>query len=362
MSAVGLGTLDFALPAALVAGEPPEARGLARDEVRLMVSSLADGSVVHTRFPRLPELLRPGDVLVVNTSGTIAAALAGRRQDGERVVLHLSQRLPTGRWSVELRRPVDGAVDGATVPLLDARPGERVELAAGGSATLLAAYDAGSPARVSPGTRLWVAALALPGELTHYLDEHGSPIRYGYVRERWPLSAYQTMFASEPGSAEMPSAGRAFTPRVVERLERRGIVIAPVLLHTGVASLETHEPPFPERFRVGEETARIVSEAKRRGGRIVAVGTTSTRAIETMAERDGTVGPGEGWTDLVITPERGLRAVDALLTGFHEPRASHLAMLEALAGRERLAEAYDAAIAEGYLWHEFGDLHLILNE
>jgi S-adenosylmethionine:tRNA ribosyltransferase-isomerase len=185
------------------------------------------------------------------------------------------------------------------------------------------------------------------------------PIRYGYVSKPWPLSFYQTVFAGESGSAEMPSAGRAFTHEIVERLKRNGVHIVPITLHTGVSSLEADEPPYPERYRVPELTARTVNSARSRGKRIVAVGTTVVRALETVADTDGDVQSGEGWTDLVITPERGPHAVDAILTGLHEPKASHLAMLEALAGRDHLALAYDAALSNHYLWHEFGDLHLI---
>jgi S-adenosylmethionine:tRNA ribosyltransferase-isomerase len=195
-----------------------------------------------------------------------------------------------------------------------------------------------------------------------YATRFGTPIRYGYVRKEWPLAAYQTIFAAEPGSAEMPSAGRPFTAEVVRRLERRGVAVVPIVLHTGVASLESGEPPYPERFRVSREAARAVNDARTRGGRVVTVGTTVARALESVAADDGTLRDGAGWTDLVITPGRGVRVVDALVTGFHEPRASHLAMLEAVAGRAHLAAAYQAALENSYLWHEFGDIHLIHRE
>jgi S-adenosylmethionine:tRNA ribosyltransferase-isomerase len=355
--------LSFTLPASLEAHEPAEARGLERDEVRLMVSFPDDDTMIHTRFTRFPELLREGDVLVVNTSATIDAALHATRLNGERIELHLSQRLPDDHWVVELRRP---ATHG-TERLLTAQAGERIALAEGGLVSLIAPYRPGrsSSAREwsafgEGATRLWLASVHVNGDIMSYLDHHGFPIRYGYVPRAWPLSYYQTIFAREPGSAEMPSAGRAFTPRVLRALDAKGVAIAPILLHTGVASLEEHEPPYPEYFRVTASTARVVNEARRRGGRIIAVGTTAVRALESIASPSGIVAPGEGWTDLVITPERGIRAVDALLTGFHEPRASHLAMLEALAGRRHLEAAYAAALRGRYLWHEFGDLHLIL--
>ena len=367
--------LSFTLPPSLEAHEPPEARGLRRDEVRLMVSFLDDHEIAHTRFTHFPAFLQKGDVLVVNESATINAALNATRSNGELIELHLSQRLADDRWVVELRR----SSARGTEPLLSAEVGERIALAAGGTVELIAPYhprrhgprrsdarrsEDATPDRMgdirNDGARLWLASVNVGGDLMRYLDQHGFPIRYGYVPEVWPLSYYQTIFAREPGSAEMPSAGRAFTPRIVQALEASGVSIAPILLHTGVASLEEHEPPYPEFFRVGARTAHMVNAARRGGGRVVAVGTTAVRALETVAISDGTVTPGEGWTDLVITPARGMSVVDGLLTGFHEPRASHLAMLEALAGRRHLEVAYRAALRERYLWHEFGDLHLLM--
>jgi S-adenosylmethionine:tRNA ribosyltransferase-isomerase len=343
--------LDFELPPELEAAEPPEARGLARDEVRLMVSQIACDCVSHVRFRDLPRFLGAGDLLVINTSGTLNAALDATRADGTALELHLSTHLPADLWLVEVRQP-DGV---ATAPFREARSGETLALPGGASVTLHAPYGGLLPAR------LWVATLQLPGELGAYLDQHGFPIRYGYVRERWPREFYQTVYATEAGSAEMPSAGRAFTPELITRLVATGVQIMPLLLHTGVASLEDHEPPYEEFYRVPLATARAINAARSAGGRVIAVGTTVVRAIETVTDEAGQVHPGEGWTRLVIAPERGgLRAIDGLLTGLHEPRASHLAMLETLAGRQHLRVTYRAALRERYLWHEFGDLHLIL--
>jgi S-adenosylmethionine:tRNA ribosyltransferase-isomerase len=347
---------DFVLPPELEAGEPPEARGLARDEVRLMVSYCADDRVVHTRFRALPEFLAPGDLLVINTSGTLNAALEATRADGTPLELHLSTRLPAGIWLVEVRRP-EGA---ASAPFPNAVAGETLGLLGGASATLHAPYQAGDIAPPAGSVRLWAATLSLGEALETYLERYGFPIRYGYVRDTWPSSYYQTVYATEMGSAEMPSAGRAFTPELITRLVARGVQVAPLLLHTGVASLEDHEPPYEEFYRVPLDTARLVNAARAAGRRVVAVGTTAVRALESVTDEAGSVHPGEGWTRLVITPERGLRAVDALLTGLHEPRASHRARLEALAGSEHLRVCYGEALRERYLWHEFGDLHLIL--
>ena len=329
--------LEFELPADLEAREPPEARGLARDEVRLLVASGATGSLRHRTFRDLPDVLEPGDVVVVNTSGTLAASLTATRADGSEVGVHLSTRLPGGLWVVEPRG-------------ITAQAGEVLTLPDGGRAELLAPYP------VEGGGRLWVAALHLPCPLVPYLDRHGRAIRYSYVEQDWPIEAYQTVFAVEPGSAEMPSAARPFSVELVAALVARGIVIAPLVLHTGVSSLEDHEPPFAEAYRVPAATARLVNDARR----VIAVGTTVVRALETVADADGEVHPGEGWTELVITPERGVRAVDGLITGWHEPKASHLLMLEAIAGRELLERSYAAALEVGYLWHEFGDSHLLL--
>jgi S-adenosylmethionine:tRNA ribosyltransferase-isomerase len=208
---------------------------------------------------------------------------------------------------------------------------------------------------------LWVARLDVPGaDPRPWLADHGRPIRYGEPAQAWPISAYQTVFATEPGSAEMPSAARGFTAELVTSLVSAGVVVAPLLLHCGVSSPEAGEAPQPERFRVGAPTAALVNSARAAGRRIVAVGTTAVRALETVADDRGTVHPGEGWTELVIGPERGVRAVDGLITGWHEPEASHLELIAAVAGAEILEQSYAAAHTLGYHGHEFGDFHLIV--
>lgn len=345
VSGAFLPVLDFSLPPALEASEPAEARGLERDQVRLMVSASAEAPVLHTGFRRLPEHLRAGDVLVVNSSATRNAAVLAVRPDGSLVELHFSTQLGPGLWSVELRR----LEKGSHKPLLDAAAGESLLLPGSASVELM------EPFRGS--RRLWRASVDFRGPQEPYFVRHGFPIRYGYVRRRWPASCYQTIFAHELGSAEMPSAARPFTPRVLAELEAAGVVLAQVVLHTGVASLEEGEPPYQEFYRIPAQAAQAVNWAR---GRVVAVGTTVVRALESAADGYGRIRPGEGWTDLLVTPRRGVRAVDGLLTGLHEPRATHLAMLEAIAGRAHLAKAYAEALRQGYLWHEFGDLHLIL--
>jgi S-adenosylmethionine:tRNA ribosyltransferase-isomerase len=354
VSAHGAAPFEFELPPALEAAEPPEARGLKRDEVRLLVSRRRDDTICHTRFRALPQLLEAGDLLVINTSATLNAALPATRADGRTpLLLHLSTQLPAGLWIVEPRQPAPQA----SLPYPALNAAETLQLPGGGRATLHTPY--GGAVTAEPA-RLWVASLQLPFPLAEYLARHGAPIRYRYVRDAWPLAYYQTVYATEPGSAEMPSAGRAFTPELITRLVAQGVQVAPLLLHTGVASQEDHEPPYEEFYRVPPATARLANVTRAAGGRVVAVGTTVVRALETATDASGQVHPGEGWTSLVIRPERGLRAVDGLLTGLHEPRASHLAMLEALAGRDHIRLCYAEALRAGYLWHEFGDLHLLL--
>ncbi len=337
----------FELPDRLEAHEPPEARGLARDGVRLLVTNRSDGSIVHRRFRDLPQLLAPGDLLVLNTSATLPAAVPAKQADGTELELRFSTPEPghdgNARWIVELRR--------GAAPFAGGEPGELLTLPGGGTVRILVPFTTG---------RLWLARLELPQPLERFLAEHGRPIRYGYVPRRWPLSAYQNVYALEPGSAEMASAGRPLTTELLTRLVAGGVLVAPVTLHTGVSSPERHEPPYPERFHVSEPTARLVNAVHDWGGRVIATGTTVVRALETVAQPDGTVAPGKGWTNLVVMPERGLWAVDGLLTGLHEPDASHLDLLRAAAGEALIARSYAAAVEHGYRWHEFGDSHLIL--
>lgn len=342
--------LGFELDEAHEAHEPVEAAGRRRDDVRLMVS-VGDDEPRSRRFTDLPDELHPGDLLVVNASATVGAAVDAVLDDGTPVVVHVSTALPGGLWMVEVRGPLAG---GSTEPF--AVPGRRrtVRLVDGTGVDLL---------RPAPGSRrLWLAAVDDGVDLAAVLRDRGRPIRYRYVPRDWPLAAYQSVFAVEPGSAEMASAARPFTAEIVARLVSQGIAVAPLTLHTGVSSLEGHELPYPERYRVPEATAALVNAVRAAGGRAIAVGTTVVRALETVADDRGTVHPGSGWTDVVITPDRGVRAVDGLLTGWHEPAATHLAMLEAVAGREPLLAAYRSAWEEGYRWHEFGDSHLLVRQ
>ncbi|MEY9990280.1 S-adenosylmethionine:tRNA ribosyltransferase-isomerase [Streptomyces sp. V4I8] len=347
-------TLAVRVPEELSARIPAEQRapGLDRDAVRLLVSRGTE--VSHHGFGELPRLLRAGDLLVVNTSETLAAAVDGKIGHA-RVVVHFSTRGDDGRWAVELRDP-DGR---GTTRARAGAPGTRVRLPGGARLRL--------EEPLSPGSgRLWWARVspAEAAELSGLMREHGRPIRYSYTERDQPLSVYQTVFAlpsaDGSGSAEMPSAARPFTVRMVTELVSRGVRFAPIVLHTGVASAEAHEPPYPERFAVPEASARLINAVRAGDGRVLAVGTTAVRAVESAVGADGVVRAREGWTDLVVTPERGVRVVDGLLTGLHEPEASHLLMLEAVAGRAAVDRGYEEALRGLYRWHEFGDVHLIL--
>jgi S-adenosylmethionine:tRNA ribosyltransferase-isomerase len=339
--------LAFQLPPALEAVEPPEERGLARDAVRLMVAERRRGQVMHARFRDLPRVLARGDLIVLNVSATLPAAIAATRADGSAARVHFSTRAPRldADWRVVEVRSADGARPAR------GRAGERIALAGGATLELVAPY--------ASGARLLLARFEGSGDIEDYLHAYGEPIRYGYVKRGWPLEAYQNVYATTPGSAEMPSAGRPFSAELIRQLTPR-VLLAPITLHTGVSSPERHEPPFPEQFEVPEATASLVNAVHRWGGRVIAVGTTVVRALETVASPDGTVRPGSGWTGLIIDADRGVRAVDGLITGWHEPEASHLMMLEALAGGPLLERCYRDALRHGYLWHEFGDSHLIL--
>jgi len=344
-----LSALSFELPESLEAREPPEARGLERDDVRLLVSRRAEQRIEHSSFRELPELLRPGDVVVLNVSATLRAATAGRSGDGTALRVHISGPAPglSEDWRIVELRTADGSRP------LRSRAGDRILLEHGAATFELIAPYASS-------ARLMLARLVGRERLDEYLARHATPIRYGYVADGRPLSDYQNAYASVPGSAEMPSAGRPFTPRLLTKLIGRGVLLATITLHTGVSSPERDEPPLPERYEVPEPTAALVSAARAWGGRVIAVGTTVVRALETVARPDGMLEAGSGWTELVVAPERPLRAVDGLITGLHEPNAPHLRLLEAAAGRALLALSYREALAHGYLWHEFGDSHLVL--
>ena len=339
--------LNFERPDGLEATKPAELRGIARDEVRLLVSSSAGHT--HSTFRNLADFLEPGDLLIVNRSGTLAASLPASGPGGE-FVLNLSTNYGSGTWLAEPRFDFDRPGP------MEFEPGEEIRID-GQSVRMVAPY---------PGlSRLWYVHSERC--LCNAVDRVGMPIRYGYVGETFGLDVYQTLFSKIPGSAEMPSAARPFTPRVIASLRRRGIKIAGLTLHTGVSSLEIETDVleehtlYAEPYEVPRATAREVNRAQQTGRRVIAVGTTVVRALES-AWNGCEVVAGGGFTRLYIHPQRGVHVVDGLVTGLHDPMASHLAMLYAIAGEKLVREAYDEAVRGGYLWHEFGDSHLILGE
>lgn len=352
--------LDFTVPATAIATTPAEQRGVARDGVRMLVAG--PGRLEHRVAADLPDILAPGDVLVVNDSRTLPASVLGRTAEGEVVDVHLSTVHPeagstpaqaleavSSEWIVELRRP---RLIGSKASYTD-RTGAVVTLPNGG---LLRVHGSNPPGHRS--SRLWHSTVSTPKPLVRYLAASGDPIRYDYVAQPWSITAYRTVFGNVPGSAEMPSAARPLTWRVLKRLEDKGIQVERITLHCGVSSLESGDPPYSEWFSVSDQTAAAVNSANADGRRVIAVGTTVVRALESAS--DGIVRARSGWTDLMITPGYRASTVDGMLTGWHEPEATHLSMLEAVAGRDLLKASYREALEHGYLWHEFGDVHLLL--
>ncbi len=357
---------DFELPAHLQANLPTEVRGLRRDAVRLMISYRHNNHITHTTFSNIGDFLREGDVLVVNTSGTRNSAVSAYRADGTPLQVHFSTQREDQRWVAEIRK----IENQYSKRFHEIQTGEVLRLSQGGSLQLVAPYYTTALEGQKKHLRLWLLKASPDLRIEDYLLRYGFPIRYSALHTApYPADYYQTVFARETGSAEMPSAGRAFTPELVTQLVAKGILIVPLLLHTGVSSLELDEKPYEEYYRVPRATADMLNLARKQERRIIAVGTTVIRALETTTARGNRSLPaglrhytqaGEGWTREFITPERGIFSVDGLLTGFHEPRASHLLMLEALVGKDHLSATYREALVHQYQWHEFGDLHLLL--
>jgi S-adenosylmethionine:tRNA ribosyltransferase-isomerase len=358
----------FTLPPELAAREPPERRGVPRDRVRLMVIDRRTGRVQHTRFDHLGEYLHRGDLLVFNSSRTLPAVLDGcavpsspllhmggegtARGAGPCLEVRLAEHLPDDSWLALL------VCRGADPFGCGLREGLRIAFGRGLTATVHE-RDRHIP-------RLWKIRFSRTGaELIDLLYRLGKPVRYEYVAQPWDLDYYQTVYAREPGSAEMPSAGRAFTWQLLFGLQRRGIESAHVVLHTGLSSylddeLDARHPASEEEYLVSEATAAKVNRARVSGRRVIAVGTTVVRTLESVADASGHVRAGHGYTRLHITADHRLRAVDGLLTGLHEPEASHLDLLTAFLPAEKVQPAYEEAVRRGYLWHEFGDLNLIV--
>ncbi|MEL7220568.1 MAG: S-adenosylmethionine:tRNA ribosyltransferase-isomerase [Bacteroidota bacterium] len=344
--------ISFQLPDQLACPLPTEKRGITRDAARLLVSSEDGQQLQHSTFTNLVDYLNPGDLLVVNTSATQAAALPIVLPNEQAARLHLSTQLGEGRWLVEIRL----IQNNKTVRWKDGKARMTFILPEGAKLQLNKRYY-----NQQQQLDLWEAELYTSLPINEYLQRFAQPIKYTNVHQPYPLDYYQTFFAHTPGSSEMPSAGRGFAADLVQRLLLKGIGFAPILLHTGVSSLETGERPYPEYTKVSALSASIINAAKAKGGRIIAVGTTAIRALESATQQDGRVHAFNGHTNLFISHDYEMKIADGLITGFHEPEASHLHMLQALASEGHLAKAYQAALAEGYFWHEFGDFHLLLS-
>lgn len=350
MNAITSSIIQFDVPQQLTCPKPTEERNLERDEVRLLVTSKT-GQIVHSTFNHFPSFLQKGDVLVVNTSATVAAALPIKLPGQRQGKLHVSTKLNEQKWLVEIREMTGNK----TVRWKEGEEGLVLQLPSNAEVILKQRFY-----KNRHWLNLWLADFNVHQPMAEYLAVNARPIQYEKLDRLYPLSYYQTFFSFHPGSSEMPSAGRGFTTGVIERLLKKGVVIAPVILHTGVSSLEENETPYPEYMEIDPVTASIINSAKSQGRRIIAVGTTCIRAIETAVNDEGIVKPYRGNTELFIDENYNMKIIDGLLTGFHEPRASHLNMLQSISGFEQINMAYKEAIKAGYYWHQFGDLHLIV--
>ncbi len=347
-------SISFLLPPELYAKEPPERRGIARDEVKLMVINRNSYQIDHARFYSLGRFLRPGDLLVFNTSRTLPALLNGcSALIGSCIEVRLAEHLPDDSWLALLSCKIG---DPFTCGL---RSGMQINFGHGLTGTVY-----GRDEKIH---RLWKIRFSKSGaELMELLYRLGQPVRYEYLSVPWDLDYYQTVYAREPGSAEMPSAGRAFTWKLLFDLKRSGINTGYIVLHTGLSSymddiLDAKHPSSEEEYFISKATAEKINMTHSQSGRVIAVGTTVVRALESVADSStGKVMAMHGYTRLHISANHVLNTVDGLLTGLHEPKASHLDLLSAFIPAEKIHEAYEEAIKKKYLWHEFGDLNLIL--
>lgn len=339
-----LSEYDFYLPDELIAQRPVEPR----DSSRLMVVKREGGALEHRLFRDLIEYLNPGDALVVNETRVLPARLLGMREGtGGAIEVLLLKRLDQNRWECLVK------------PGKKARPGQKVLFGDGRLvATVLDTTEVGGR----------IIEFAYQGVFEQILDELGQMPLPPYITERLEdKERYQTIYAREEGSAAAPTAGLHFTPALLERIQAKGIHLHKVLLHVGLGTfrpVQTEDPlehrMHSEFYRVTSETAEALNEIKAQGGRIVAVGTTTVRTLESSTGEDGLIRAGEGWTEIFIYPGYRFKAIDALVTNFHLPKSTLLMLVSALAGRERMFEAYETAVRERYRFFSFGDAMLIL--
>jgi S-adenosylmethionine:tRNA ribosyltransferase-isomerase len=340
--------IEFELPPELEAHQPPELRGLRRDQVRLLVLPRFEGNPIHTQFNAIGEFLRPGDLLVVNNSRTLPALLQAHDENGDELEVRLAQRRDDNLWDALL-------LHGRTHV---GRSGMRLSFGENLTARVLGPSENHS--------FLWKVEFdRCCAELLDLIYRLGFPIHYSYVANPLPLDLYQTVYAAQPGSVEMASAGRPFTWELLLKLRRQGVDMAAISLHTGLSStrdevIDATHPNYEEEYDLPKATIQAIENCHARHGRVIAVGTTVVRTLETVAEQPAGLVAAHGWTRLHIAAGHQLRVVDALLTGMHEPESSHLDLLSAFINPERLKAAYQEAIEKRYLWHEFGDMNLII--
>jgi S-adenosylmethionine:tRNA ribosyltransferase-isomerase len=336
---------------------PPEAEGRSRADVRLLVVHRGSGRVEHRRFVDLVEYVQPGDVVVLNASATLPSQFAATDAHGHEIKVRLSSRDPSsngrgGQWHAVLD------------PDADLRPGDVLRFGAPDGPNLAATLVTRHP-RVH---KLWLLAFDLRGTpMDVWRARLGKPIRYHYVPQEWGLDYYQNVYSQFPGSSEMPSAGRAFTPEIMAQLNQHGVRIVRIVLHTGVSNIDIEEEQveqhamYEEPYQITDEAAQAINHVRERGGRVFAIGTTVVRTLETVADEHGHLEGRRGWTSLYITPGYRFKIVDALVTGLHEAKTTRLVLATAFAGdKDLILHAYRDALERGYRWHEFGDLSLIV--
>ena len=334
-----INTQSFILPDELHAAFPPERRGTRRDHVRMMTIDRKTGKVIHDYFNHLADYVKPGDMIVLNNSRTIPAALRATIDNTcQEVEVRLARCLNETSWE-------------ALVLSVNVKVGDCLSFSDELSAVVIDR---------KPDSPLLILRFSLSGlSLYQHVYSLGEPIRYEYIKKSWDLNYYQNVYGTVPGSVELASAGRAFSWEMLLDLQKRGIQLSYLQLHTGLSYLNDDQfspKDNPERYDISKETMTAVLKTKASGGRVIAVGTTVVRALES-AVSTGTL---SGWTSLYINADFQLKLVDGIITGFHEPEASHLDMLTAFIKPEMLFEAYDEAIQEKYLWHEFGDINFLV--
>lgn len=337
--------LDFYLPDELNATHPPEKRGLRRDHVRMMVLNRTTGDIRHDRFNHLMNYLEPGDLVILNNSRTIPAVLNGKwlrrlEQMAPQVEVRLARRLNEDIWE-------------ALIVAAHVQTGDTLQFSRDLSATIIE-KNGHSPLKTIQFSKKGT-------DLFNIIYNLGEPIRYEYIHHPWALDYYQTVFASHPGSVEMPSAGRAFSWELLFMLTQKGVQFDYIQLHTGLSYLlddELEQSPEEnhEEYHISENTMENILKTKAAGKRVIAAGTTVVRALESAAQNNTL----SGMTNLYIHRQYPLKIADGIITGFHEPKASHLDMLSAFVSEQHLQNAYDEAIQSRYLWHEFGDMNLIV--